>query len=108
MIVKHASEMYEIPCGSPLQRRLSTDLTLEKAISIGLKSGAYGGRNTSLHPDMHCYYAGKVYCAVLALTSLVFDKLSDSFGMMNVAVIEDEYASRSRIRRCEWYLHGYQ
>ena len=100
--------MYEIPCGSPLQRRLSTDSTLEKAISIGLKSGEYGGRNTSLHPDMHCYSAGKAYHAVLALTSLVFDKLSDSFRMMDVAVIKDEYASRPRIRRCEWYLQRYQ
>jgi hypothetical protein len=40
------------------------------------------------------------------LTEIILDKLSDLFGMMNVAVIKDNDTSWTRIRVCKWHLEN--
>jgi hypothetical protein len=40
------------------------------------------------------------------LTEIILNKLSDLFGMMNVAIIKDNNTSWTRIRVCKWHLEN--
>lgn len=75
----------------------------EKACSMGLKSGEYGGRNMSLHTESPS--SGSVQeMGNKIRTGLIFDKNTDLFGMVNTAIVEYEDTPWARVSISEWDL----
>jgi len=76
---------------------------LEKACSMGFKSGEYEGRKISLHSSggnvskYNNTYNEKHTCFIL-------NKLSYIFSMVNVAIVQNKNTSRPRVGICKGNL----
>ena len=67
-------------------------LMAENACSIGFRSGEYGGKNTSLRTENNeC--KNLVDEVITELTGFTFNKLSNSFSMVNIAVVDYDHTS---------------
>src|ERR1700732_1837581 len=76
----------------------------EKASSMGLWSGKYGGRNISLHSVAQRRSIDAQAESINLLTSFILNKCSDLFSMMNSTVIKNKDTLWPWVWICERYL----
>jgi hypothetical protein len=86
------------------QWRRSQALTDEKASSIGLKVGLYGGKNSSLHTIQTYISINDVETKQEGRTVLFLNEPSNLLCMMDIAVVENEDTPRARVWSGVWHL----